>query len=91
MILSFTDMYHATPVLLRGRVVSGADHQPVSRAYITAVQGEEETLTDTSGNFTLRTWQALPVTITIQHGDYKSGKLVISDTSQLQQVQLLRR
>lgn len=91
MILSFTDMVHVVPSVLKGTVVSGLNKKPVVRAYVTAVSGEEEALTDAEGNFTLRTWQSLPVTITIQHSDYATSKLVIADTSHAQLIQLTER
>lgn len=88
MILSFTDLHNTIPSVLRGQVVSGITGQPVARAYIVAVSGEEETLTDTDGHFTLRTWQRLPVTLTIQHSDYQTSQLVVADTVHAPLIQL---
>ncbi len=88
MILSFTDMIHVVPAELKGVVVSGADKKPVAKAYIVAVSGEEEALTDADGNFTLRTWQSFPVTLVVQRDGYQTRKVLVADTLQRQLIQL---
>lgn len=81
MILTIADISKVVPYKVKGIVVNESN-KPVERVYISAVQGEEEALTDKNGNFTLTTWQSLPVTITIQHADYTSQQIVIRDTAQ---------
>ncbi|MBN9299398.1 MAG: carboxypeptidase-like regulatory domain-containing protein [Filimonas sp.] len=81
MILSVTDISSVIPYKVKGIVVDEGN-KPIVRAYISVVQGEEEALTDKDGNFVLTTWQALPVTVTIQHADFTAQKIVIRDTAQ---------
>jgi hypothetical protein len=91
MILSFTDMIRVIPAEVKGVVVSGPDKKPVAKAYVVVVPGEEEALTDANGNFTLRTWQSLPVTLTVQHTNYQTRKVQVSDTQHTQLIQLDNR
>lgn len=80
--MSFTTSRHTSPYTIKGSVISATDQQPLERVYISAVSGEEETLTDKNGNFELNTWQKLPVTLYIQHADYLAEKVVLTDVSQ---------
>ncbi len=57
----------SSPVILEGVVLEDATLKPVANAYVYAVKGEEEALTDKHGFFTIKTWQSLPVTLTVQH------------------------
>jgi len=66
---------------VKGSVVDSKTGNPVTGAYIIAVAGEEETLTDQQGKFTFRISLALPATITIKHKDYADTTYTLRDAS----------
>lgn len=70
------------PYKVRGMVVRQGSDQPVEKAYIIAVSGEEEVLTARDGSFTLATWQKLPAVIMVQHPDFRTEKIVVTDSTQ---------
>jgi hypothetical protein len=72
---------------LKGIVV-GKDNRPVSNAYLFVVKGEEETITGSNGQFALTTWQKFPVSLSVEHPDYKKLKLLIKDAGQKQVIKL---
>ena len=65
------------PVHIEGVVIEEATNKPLPNAYVYTVKGEEESLTNSNGVFVIKTWRALPVTLTIQHGE-KIKKITIS-------------
>lgn len=91
MIMSITDSYRFVPYTIKGNVVSASDQRPLERVYVSAVAGEEEALTDKNGNFELSTWQQLPVTIQVQHVDFVTEKVVLTDVSQKQVFRLKKK
>jgi hypothetical protein len=74
-------------VKLHGIVV-GKDNRPVLNAYLFVVKGEEETITGSNGQFALTTWQKFPVSLSVEHPDYKKLKLVIKEAGQKQVIKL---
>lgn len=73
-----------TSVTIQG-VVTGKDNRPVSQAYLFVVKGEEETISGSNGKFAITTWQKFPVSLTVEHPDFKKVKIEISrpDTKQV--------
>jgi hypothetical protein len=69
-------------------IVVGKDNRPVSNAYLFVVKGEEETITGSNGQFALTTWQKFPVSLSVEHPDYKKVKLLIKDAGQKQVIKL---
>jgi hypothetical protein len=69
-------------------IVVGKDNRPVSNAYLFVVKGEEETITGSNGQFALTTWQKFPVSLSVEHPDYKKLKLLIKDAGQKQVIKL---
>ena len=63
-----------------GSVVDSRTGHPVTGAYIIAIAGEEETLTDQQGKFNLRTSLKLPAKISIKHKDYVDTTYTLQDT-----------
>ena len=74
-------------VKLQG-VVVGKDNRPVSNAYLFVIKGEEETITGSNGQFALTTWQKFPVSLSVEHPEYKKLKLLIKDAGQKQVIKL---
>jgi hypothetical protein len=84
MLLSYTDFTRNHPLQLKGIVTDLQTGRPVSKVYLYVTQGSEEILTNDKGEFQLKTWQQLPVTLTIEHTDYvKEVIQVSSDTPAL--------
>jgi hypothetical protein len=78
--LSAASLPRLTPHKVKGTVVKEGSRTPVEKAYIVAVAGEEETLSASDGSFTLTTWQSLPAVIVIQHPDYRTEKVAVTDS-----------
>jgi uncharacterized transporter YbjL len=73
---------------IKGTVTGETTNTPVAKAYIVAVSGEEETLSETDGSFTLKTSQALPAVIVIQHPDFRTEKIEVRDPSESFRIRL---
>ncbi len=62
------------PVVIQGTVVDSHSGQPLSKAYLYIISGEEEAMTDAAGRFSISTWQPFPVTVTATYPGYvKTG------------------
>lgn len=72
---SKTDQSSST--ILEGVVVSKETNRPIPKAYLFVVKGEEETITGSNGKFVITTWQKLPVTITVEHPEFKKVKVEV--------------
>jgi hypothetical protein len=64
------------PKVIKGIVVDNSNNTPVEKAYIYIISGEEEALSSKDGSFEIITWQTFPVTIEINHDQYKSAKAI---------------
>lgn len=71
------------PIVIQGKVVVQANKKPVSEAYLYITIGEEEAITDKDGSFTIKTWQSLPATITVEHKRYVKKKVNVTDNNKL--------
>src|SRR5689334_16736972 len=77
-----------TPVVIEGRVVSDAG-QPVQQAHVFIVDGEEEALTNSNGEFKIRSWQKSPFRVTAEKTQqYHKGSVIVTDPSQKQVIRL---
>jgi len=84
MIFSYTEIVNFLPVTLQGKVVDALSGKPVTAAHVYIVQGEEEVFTSANGEFSLKTWQKYPVTVTVEHKAYKKQSAQFSaETKQL--------
>ena len=59
-----------------GKII-GTANEGISNAYVYVVAGEEETLSISNGNFSLKTWQPLPLVLVIEHNDFEKQRIVI--------------
>ncbi len=84
MIFSYTEIVDFLPVTLQGKVIEAQSGKPVSAAHVYIVQGEEEVFTSANGEFSLKTWQKYPVTVTVEHKVYKKQSVQFTaETKQL--------
>lgn len=88
MILSYTDYSQTKPLQIEGTVVNEATGEPIQKAFIYISHGNEETLSNGKGQFVLRTWHELPVTLTVELAGYETRKLTISSVSKSWQIRL---
>ncbi|WP_336514231.1 carboxypeptidase regulatory-like domain-containing protein [Pollutibacter soli] len=85
MILTYSDINRFLPVTVYGKVTDSVSHRNISGAHVFVVQGEEETFTNSTGEFVIKTWQKLPVKVTVQHHRYnKEIRNYSSGTKQLE-------
>jgi thiamine phosphate synthase YjbQ (UPF0047 family) len=62
--------------MVAGKVI-GENNQAVINAYVYVIAGEEETLTVKDGQFQLKTWQPLPLTLVVEHGEFEKERILI--------------
>jgi hypothetical protein len=74
--------------IIEGQVVAESNSKPVARAYVYIIEGEEEALTDDKGHFSIKTWQKLPVQLTIKYRDRPVMKWKVSNASSAQVIKL---
>lgn len=87
-ILNTSEIYPARPYKITGIIKNSTTDKSIENAYIYIVSGEEETLTNNKGAFTISTWQELPVNLIIEHPTYKTRKIRITDATEYQQIKL---
>lgn len=87
LIFSTTEIYPGKPAEISGHLVNETG-QRIENAYVYIVSGEEESLSDKNGKFSITTWQQLPVTLVIEHPQYKKKTVRTSDASQKQVIKL---
>jgi hypothetical protein len=66
---------------IAGKVI-GEDNRTIVNAYVYVIAGEEETLTMRDGDFQLKTWQPLPLTLVVEHGEFEKQRILIKKHGQ---------
>jgi hypothetical protein len=89
-ILMLTSFTTANQRTVSGKVVGSANNG-LSNAYIYVIAGEEETLSIKDGQFTLKTWQPLPVTLVVEHADFEKQRIIIRKAGQQVVVRLVEK
>ncbi|WEK38145.1 MAG: carboxypeptidase-like regulatory domain-containing protein [Candidatus Pseudobacter hemicellulosilyticus] len=88
LIFSTSEIYPAKPATIHGNIVNHVTGKSIENAYIYIVSGEEESLSDKEGAFSISTWQELPVTLVIEHPQYKQKKISTKDSQKKQLIRL---
>lgn len=84
MIFSSAEIVIFLPAVLKGSVVDSRSGKPVQAVHVYISKAEEEIFSSSKGEFVLKTWHQLPVTITVEHKDYKQQAIrITSETDQL--------
>ncbi|MBC7848377.1 MAG: carboxypeptidase-like regulatory domain-containing protein [Chitinophagaceae bacterium] len=91
MMFTYSDFVRTRPLQLEGVVVDASTAKGVDRAHVYVVKGSEEILTNSRGEFTLNTWQELPVVITIEHSDFKTSVEKITGDNRKIRVRLAKK
>ena len=79
MIFSYNDFIKTTPIQLHGTVEDIETGKPIASALLFVVKGNEENITNNKGEFKLATWQKLPLTLTIEHADYNTENIKVTE------------
>lgn len=66
---------------VQGIVTDSETGKPLENVYLYVREGIEEDLTNKKGEFKIKTWQELPVILTIQHASYKQQQHKITTSS----------
>jgi len=90
MLFTYHEYIKLSRVVIEGTVVSEAQ-TPVADAFVYTVPGEEETLTDKTGRFKLTTWQSLPLTVTVEHRDFKTTVVNVTKIPANQLIRLKKK
>lgn len=88
LIFSTTEIYPGKPGQISGQIIHQQTGQRIENAYVYIISGEEEGLTDKNGQFSITTWQQLPVTLVIEHPQYKKKQVRTTDPSKKQVIKL---
>lgn len=79
-----------SPVIIRGKVINETTGRPVAKVHVYILEGEEEALTNSNGEFRIESWQKTPLKLTVC--DYASRNektsIQITDPSKEQIVRL---
>lgn len=79
MLIAYTDILDFVPVKISGVVKDEVTGNPIPKAHVYIVKGEDEAFTNERGEFAISTWQKLPVTLMSEHPSYKISTLLVAD------------
>jgi hypothetical protein len=88
MIFDYAGILQLVPATISGQIISQQAGIPVCGAHVYIRPGREEVITGQSGQYRLLTWQPLPVLLTIEHSQYASITVVITEAAGAQTIQL---
>lgn len=88
LIFNTSEIYPGRPSTIKGSIVHSTTGKSIENAYVYIISGEEESLSDKDGSFTISTWQELPVTLVIEHPSFKQKKISTKDTVKKQVITL---
>ncbi len=75
-------------IKIEGVVIAEKTGKPVSNALVYAIEGEEEALTNSKGEFRLFTSRKTPLLLTVERWEYEKKKLTITDAGQKVSIKL---
>jgi hypothetical protein len=95
LVIAFTGILHfagtaqekKTPAVVKGVVQDAATREPIANVHVYIVKGEEESMTDNRGAFSIRSWQTYPVRLQAAAKGYASKEVQV--TGDRQQVVIL--
>ena len=77
------------PVTIEGKVVAESTNKPIQNAHVFILDGEEEALTNSEGEFRIQSWQKTPFKLTVKsYNQYRDASIVITDPSRRQVIRL---
>lgn len=70
-------------IVIEGKVVVETTGKPVASAHVYILDGEEEALTNSQGEFKIRSWQKAPFKVTVKkYGNYQDESVTVTNPSQ---------
>jgi len=72
MYLSYTQIMDMTPNIIQGKILVQETNKPLTNAHVQILYEQEETTTDIDGIFFLKSWQAFPLTLVVEHCNFKT-------------------
>lgn len=77
------------PVVIEGKVIAEVTGKPVDQAHVYILDGEEEALTNSKGEFRIESWQKTPLKLTVDnYYNYQRVSIVVTDPSKKQVIRL---
>jgi len=64
-----------------GKLLSETTGQPVNKALVYIIKGEEENLSGIDGRFDVKTWQTYPLQLKISHPNFRDTVIFIRNYS----------
>lgn len=88
-ILGFSQTRKEAPFIVEGKVIAESTGKPVQNAHVYILDGEEEALTNSDGEFRIQSWQKTPFKLTVKsYNTYRDASIVITDPSRRQVIRL---
>ena len=75
-------LIHPDPTIIKGKVVTAGSQKPVANVLVYVIEGEEESLTNSKGEFTIKTRKPLPVSVTAQELSGKRSKVKVTASNE---------
>jgi hypothetical protein len=69
------------PVNIEGVVISEQSGKPLGNIHVYIIEGEEEDVTNSKGEFKIQTWKKFPFTLTAQSSNYETASIVVKEAS----------
>lgn len=86
---SFISIEQRSSVIIKGKVIDDGTGQPVAKAHVFIVEGEEETLTNNDGEFKIESWQKTPLKLTVSsYKSYQKTTVVVQNAAEKQLIRL---
>ena len=87
-LFAFTTQEQKNSAIIEGVVTDQQSNQPLKGAHVYVIDGEEESLTNSKGEFRIETWQKLPVKLTIAAKGYQTTQVTVSNAGKRQVIRL---
>lgn len=76
-------------VIIKGKVIEEGTGQPVAKAHVFVIEGEEETLTNSDGEFQIESWQKAPLRLTVSsYKRYVKTTVLVQNAGEKQLIRL---
>jgi hypothetical protein len=69
------------PVNVEGVIISERSGKPLVNIHVYIIEGEEEDVTNSKGEFKIQTWKKFPFTLTAQSSNYETASIVVKEAS----------
>lgn len=88
-IIGFSQTKSEVSFVVQGKVVSEETGKAIGNIHVYILEGEEEALTNSAGEFKIQSWQKTPFRLTVKsYNNYRETSIVITDPSKKQVIRL---